>query len=51
MTSALKLAPKGISVNTVYPGANRTYMIAKDKFNALPKQIPLNRVGEPEDVV
>jgi NAD(P)-dependent dehydrogenase (short-subunit alcohol dehydrogenase family) len=49
-TLALELAPLGIRVNCICPGATRTSMIPKDKLKALPKQIPLNRVGEPEDV-
>jgi NAD(P)-dependent dehydrogenase (short-subunit alcohol dehydrogenase family) len=49
-TLALELAPFGIRVNCICPGATRTPMIPKDKLKTLPKQIPLNRVGEPEDV-
>jgi NAD(P)-dependent dehydrogenase (short-subunit alcohol dehydrogenase family) len=47
-TLALELAPFGIRVNCICPGATRTPMIPKDKLKTLPKQIPLNRVGEPE---
>lgn len=49
-TSALELAPHGIRVNCICPGATRTPMIPKAKLKDLPGHIPLNRVGEPEDV-
>ena len=49
-TLALELAPVGIRVNCICPGATRSSMVPKDKLKTLPKQIPLNRVGEPEDI-
>jgi NAD(P)-dependent dehydrogenase (short-subunit alcohol dehydrogenase family) len=49
-TSALELASYGIRVNCIRPGAPRTSMIPEDKLKDLPMQIPLKRVGEPEDV-
>ncbi len=49
-TSALELASYGIRVNCICPGATRTSMIPEDKLKDLPMQIPLKRVGEPEDV-
>jgi NAD(P)-dependent dehydrogenase (short-subunit alcohol dehydrogenase family) len=47
---ALELAPKRVRVNCICPGATRTPMISPRKLMALPKQIPLGRVGEPEEV-
>lgn len=49
-TSALEWAPYGIRVNCVCPGATHTPMIPAEKLTQLPKQIPLGRVGEPNDV-
>jgi 3-oxoacyl-[acyl-carrier protein] reductase len=49
-TAALELAPHGIRVNCICPGATKTPMIAASKLKSLSKQIPLGRVGEPEDV-
>ena len=49
-TSALEVAPHGIRVNCICPGATRTPMIPKSKLADLPRHIPLKRVGEPEDV-
>lgn len=49
-TLALELAGYGIRVNCICPGATRTPMIAAAKLKELPKQIPLGRMGEPEDV-
>ncbi len=52
---AVKLAPLGITVNNVAPGAietpiNKSLMEDKDKLNATLKNIPLGRLGQPEDV-
>jgi NAD(P)-dependent dehydrogenase (short-subunit alcohol dehydrogenase family) len=49
-TTALEFAPYGIRVNCICPGATRTPLIPAAKIGALPKQIPLGRVGEPSDV-
>jgi|SRR5258705_4058414 len=49
-TAALELAPHGIRVNCICPGATKTPMIAASKLKSLAKQIPLRRVGEPEDI-
>jgi glucose 1-dehydrogenase len=52
---AVELAPLGITVNNVAPGAietpiNKSLMEDKDKLNATLKNIPLGRLGQPEDV-
>jgi NAD(P)-dependent dehydrogenase (short-subunit alcohol dehydrogenase family) len=49
-SSALELAPHGVRVNCICPGATRTQMIPNAKLKDLPRRIPLNRIGEPEDV-
>jgi glucose 1-dehydrogenase len=51
----VELGPLGIRVNNIAPGATRT-AINEESFsdpgtrNALVEQIPLGRIGEPEDV-
>lgn len=49
-TTALELAPYGIRVNCICPGATRTPLIAAAKVKKLLKQIPLGHIGEPQDV-
>jgi NAD(P)-dependent dehydrogenase (short-subunit alcohol dehydrogenase family) len=49
-TLALELAGDGIRVNCICPGATRTAMIPERTIKKLPEQIPLRRIGEPEDV-
>jgi len=52
---AIELAPLGITVNSVAPGAiktpiNRALFENRDKLDAVVKNIPLHRVGEAADV-
>jgi len=52
---AVELGPLGITVNNVAPGAiatpiNTTLLNDTDKLNALLQNIPLNRLGQPQDV-
>ena len=52
---AVELGPFGITVNAIAPGAIETPINTKllndpAKLNALLAQIPLNRLGQPEDV-
>ena len=49
-TLALELAGDDIRVNCICPGATRTAMISEITIKNIPKQIPLRRIGEPEDV-
>ena len=51
----VELGPLGITVNNVAPGAiatpiNKSLLEDKPKLNALLKNIPLGRLGSPEDV-
>lgn len=52
---AVELAPLGITINNVAPGAIETPINTKllndpEKLGALLKNIPLGRLGKPEDV-
>jgi NAD(P)-dependent dehydrogenase (short-subunit alcohol dehydrogenase family) len=47
---ALELGPEGIRVNCVCPGATETGMLQPATIPFLSSQIPLKRVGQPEDV-
>ncbi len=52
---AMELGPMGITVNNVAPGAiatpiNKSLLANKDQLNALLRNIPLGRMGQPEDV-
>jgi glucose 1-dehydrogenase len=52
---AVELGPLGITVNNVAPGAiatpiNKSLLEDKPKLNALLANIPLGRLGTPEDV-
>lgn len=52
---AVELGPLGITVNNVAPGAistpiNKSLLEDKPKLNALLANIPLGRMGTPEDV-
>jgi glucose 1-dehydrogenase len=54
-TIAVELAPHGITVNNVAPGAIDTPMDARlkadaDKMKALLNEIPLHRMGKPQEV-
>jgi glucose 1-dehydrogenase len=52
---AVELGPLGITINNIAPGAimtpiNKTLLDDKPKLNALLENIPLGRMGKPEDV-
>jgi glucose 1-dehydrogenase len=54
-TLAVELAPHGITVNNIAPGAietpiNRALQEQPEKLEALLANIPLRRLGQPEDV-
>ncbi|NQT29127.1 MAG: 3-oxoacyl-[acyl-carrier-protein] reductase [Candidatus Saganbacteria bacterium] len=52
-TLARELAPRGVTVNAIAPGFIKTAMtdkIPEDVKNKMLEQIPLKKLGEPEDV-
>lgn len=54
-TLAIELAPLGVTINNIAPGAiktpiNKSLLEDKAKLSALTKNIPLGRLGEPSDV-
>lgn len=54
-TLSIELAPLGITINNIAPGAiktpiNKSLLEDKEKLAALRRNIPLGRLGEPSDV-
>ena len=49
-SAAAELGPYGITVNVVSPGPIQTGYISSDGENAIIPEIPLRRVGKPEDI-
>jgi glucose 1-dehydrogenase len=54
-TLSIELAPLGITINNIAPGAiktpiNKALLEDKEKLKSLQENIPLGRLGEPEDV-
>jgi len=52
-TSAMELAPRGITVNAIAPGfitTDMTDQLPDDVKESMLKQIPLGRFGEAEDI-
>jgi glucose 1-dehydrogenase len=52
---SIELAPLGITINSIAPGAietpiNRNLMADPAKLNAVLQNIPLRRLGQPSDV-
>jgi 3-oxoacyl-[acyl-carrier protein] reductase len=49
-SAAVELAPYGITVNVVSPGATQTGWIPEGMEGELARDVPMGRVGSPEDV-
>ena len=49
-SAAAELGPYGITVNIVSPGPVQSGYIAAEAENALIADIPLRRIGKPEDI-
>ncbi|MVW78478.1 SDR family NAD(P)-dependent oxidoreductase [Bordetella sp. 02P26C-1] len=47
---AIELAPQGVRVNAVVPGSIEGTMIPKERWGELSRQIPLGRLGTPEEI-
>lgn len=47
---AMEVGPLGITVNTVAPGPVQTGSYSKESVNKLRAEIPLGRMGKPEDI-
>ena len=47
---AIEVGPLGIRVNTIAPGPTQTGYISAEFEEELKEQIPLKRIGEPEDI-
>lgn len=47
---AIELAPHGVRVNAVVPGSIEGTMIPKERWPEMSRQIPLGKLGLPEDI-
>ena len=48
--AAAELGPHGITVNTVSPGPVQSGYISQEAEEALTRDVPLRRIGKPEDI-